>query len=360
MGMSRRMGNREAEGWKINGGITDMRGIPDMRGVPDIGHVTSVMDVIKQRARIIEDADLPIIKIHEHIKNYNSKIYNDNLAIVKNYINNKKNDEYKRYLLLKETGFDFFDNQYFVSKDEYKKALSVIKIFDYYKKKYPTLHFIYGIPDIDGYSLGEASSYTNAIPYDDLKVLNDNIKSIDYTDYRLSLYVLRSDGHSIDIKKAIGNRINVVNILKRNKIEFNFNSPMSQHINLEKEYLNKKEKLFISSRFKKIDVKFDIYQSYHPESYEYRITNNSKNYCLSMDKNFNSHNSETNNNSQETIFLKSVRGGNLITNMTGDNGSISLNRFKELVGLGGEPTLDGEGVENGYSYGEDYYNNSYD
>lgn len=307
----------------------------------------SLFEHIKKNDRLVDGEDLPIIKIHENIKNHNRDIYNSNLKIVKDYIEGKKNIEYKRYLLLRETGFDFFDNKFFLDRDYYLKAKKIVRLFDYYKKKYPDLQFIYEIPPIIDYHIKDVSSYSNIIPYDDLVILNNNINKIDYEDYKIELYILRSDGQYIILNKTIGNRINILNILKRNKINYNFNSFLYSNIRLTSDNFNKKELLFIDKKFQFLDKKLNNFHNY-PLTYDYSITNNSINICLSNKNNFNSEKGVSENNN-ETIFFKSVRGGYLITSITGDNGSISLNRFKELIGF--------ESIKNddNIMYNNDYY-----
>ena len=272
-----------------------------------------------------EKTNIPIIKIHEYLKKYNEEIYFTNLKIVKEYIKYKKSDAYKSNLLLERLGFDHFKTEITDERDLYLTAKKIVKTFDYYKKNYPTMHFIYSIPEIDNYQHRNIEEYSEILPYEDLVTINKNVDNINKSDVKITIdFVSRNSRKTLKSVSIFKRGLNFKEILKENGIDIKTTKATYANI-LTKETC-------------------DVIGIKYPSDLFFYIRSH-KDTCLSKDNTFNNyvesyddmfddnygHSNGKVPNHCESIFLKKVNNGYLITNIIGNNGNLSFENFKSIM-----------------------------
>lgn len=267
--------------------------------------------------KTMTDKNIPIIKIHEHLKKFNEEIYFENLKIVKDYIKFKKTDAYKSNLLLERLRFDHFSSDIITDRNIYINAKKIVRTFDYYRKKYPNLHFIHTVPPIDGYKHRLLKEYSERISYDDLVTINKNWGLISNYDKRIALnitYKNRRETFKV-IDNVFDTPLNIENKLKGLNLDI---KTLGENTLLDKRSFNKKECSYLGLKY--------------PSVLDFTLTKYSDS-CLSKNSLFADFMDSESKDSGgcETIFLSPVKHGYLITNIVGDNGNLSFTNFQSLV-----------------------------
>lgn len=266
--------------------------------------------------KTMTDKNIPIIKIHEHLKKFNEEIYFENLKIVKDYIKFKKTDAYKSNLLLEKLGFEYFRTDIKTDKNIYINAKKIVRTFDYYRKKYPNLHYIHTIPYIDGYKHKALSEYSQRIPYEELMTINRNSYLILDEDKRISLVLKYRNGNTFkEINNVLDTPLNISDKLK--KLNINIKT-LGSVTHLDNKVFNKDD-------CKYLGIKYPTPLRFELQKYE--------NSCLSKNSLFSDfiESESKDKGGCETIFLSPVKHGYLITNIVGDNGNLSFTNFQTLV-----------------------------
>ena len=267
--------------------------------------------------KTMADKNIPIIKIHEHLKKFNEEIYFENLKIVKDYIKFKKTDAYKSNLLLEKLGFGYFSADIETDKNIYINAKKIVRTFDYYRKKYPNLHYIHTVPSIDGYKHKVLSEYSERIPYEELVTINRNSDLILGDDKRIGLLINYKNNRSTykRIDNVFGTPLNISDKLKKLNIKI---KTLGGVTHLDNKVFNKDD-------CKYLGLKYPTPLLFSLETYE--------NSCLSKNSLFSDfiESESKDKGGCETIFLSPVTHGYLITNIVGDNGNLSFTNFQTLV-----------------------------
>jgi hypothetical protein len=324
------------------GDIPDMKYIPPPPPPPPLPSKSKPLIDKK-----MTDKNIPIIKIHEHLKKYNEEIYFENLKIVKDYIKYKKTEDYKSNLLLEKLGFEYFSSDIITDKKIYSTAKAIVRTFDYYRKNYPNLHFIYSIPPIDGYKHKMLSSYSERISYDDLVTINNNSKLISSNDKRINLTLNFRKGR--EVYKTVNNALDVPLNIEGKLKDLNIN------INTLGDVTVLNNRAFNKEECKYLEVKYPCVMEFKLEKYS--------DSCLSKNSLFSDFmDSESEDNGGcETIFLSPVKNGYLITNIVGDNGNLSFSNFQSILNNQEENTDNFEEMMFGndrYYHKDTFYNSS--
>lgn len=267
--------------------------------------------------KTMTDKNIPIIKIHEHLKKFNEEIYFENLKIVKDYIKFKKTDAYKSNLLLERLRFDHFSSDIITDRNIYNNAKKIVRTFDYYRKKYPNLHFIHTVPSIDGYKHRLIKEYTERISYEDLVTINKNCGLISNKDKRITLNINYRNGRESFkvIDNVLDTPLNIEKKLKSLNVDITLTGDSTM---LNNRSFNKKECSYLGLKY---PCRLDFQLVKYADS------------CLSKNSLFSDFmDSESlDSGGCETVFLSPVKHGYLITNIVGDNGNLSFSNFQTLV-----------------------------